>query len=529
FSGSLSQTVKLFVEIENSGRNPFVDDFSLASMEWECNDGEEWQSVQVLSDETGGLLRSGSITLSLPCETALYKNENMEEAHYLRCRLLHNEYDIPPRVGLVVLGCADAVQVKTYSQALVLDYDGGGILPIDRYVGEDDLIKVFVKNGDEFIPCDDLCEVLIGEQPFLRKLRFDEEDFGYAPLAEDKILVVVSEEGISHELILGETDGTAGQQFEFAAENLFHLELGLFDKATDRLTIWNECSDLTHASCDDYVFYLDKENHMVCFGDGLHGREPDAGQTVSALTVQTSLLDGGNILRGQLTAVDFPEFQDLSVYNLENAMGGTRAENSDELEKQIEGKLRTATRAVTLQDIHDLVMETPGLLIDSVAVIPMKEYCRAYDLTYQPNTILVAVKPHTEQALPVLGEIYRHRIRAHLETARLLTTDIKIVPAQYVGISVFGRLSLTENNPQNQKLVAKEIERLVDTVSRGDFGRGTDYGRLFSAMEMLDCVRAVSQLSMEYIGVGGRKNEHGDIVVHPDSLSYLREIGIEFA
>ena len=41
-------------------------------------------------------------------------------------------------------------------------------------------------------------------------------------------------------------------------------------------------------------------------------------------------------------------------------------------------------------------------------------------------------------------------------------------------------------------------------------------------------VRGILQLSLEYIGAGGRKNEHGDIIVSPDSLCYLDETGIEF-
>ena len=38
----------------------------------------------------------------------------------------------------------------------------------------------------------------------------------------------------------------------------------------------------------------------------------------------------------------------------------------------------------------------------------------------------------------------------------------------------------------------------------------------------------MSQLSLEYLGEGGRKNEHGDILLLPDCLAYLWETGIEF-
>ena len=47
-------------------------------------------------------------------------------------------------------------------------------------------------------------------------------------------------------------------------------------------------------------------------------------------------------------------------------------------------------------------------------------------------------------------------------------------------------------------------------------------------MELVPCVQGVGQLSMEYGGRGGGKNEHGDITAGPDCLTYVREIGIEY-
>ncbi|MEG2074237.1 MAG: hypothetical protein RRY54_05690, partial [Angelakisella sp.] len=232
FSGPLSERVELFVEIKDCGRTPFFDDFSLAAMSWEAYDGAAWQTVKMLADETGGLLRSGVITLELPCETALYSDEQLEAAHYLRCRLTRNEYDMAPKVGRVVLNCAEAEQVRSYSEALLLTYDGSGVLPIDRYIGEDDLLTVFVENGEGYLSCEDLYEVEAGSRLFLRNIRFDEARFGYAPQAGAKILVVVTEAEIAEELLLGETDGCARQQFEFAVDNLLSLRLALIDKNT---------------------------------------------------------------------------------------------------------------------------------------------------------------------------------------------------------------------------------------------------------------------------------------------------------
>ena len=202
--------------------------------------------------------------------------------------------------------------------------------------------------------------------------------------------------------------------------------------------------------------------------------------------------------------------------------------SSEELEVEIERQLKKVSRAVTQEDYQALVMATPGLLIDSVAVIPMREYSQSTGVPYQPNTVVVAVKPGADQPRPVLSEKYRQHIRRYLERYRLVTTDIAVVSAQYVGISVFGRIALTEDNARNRGYVLQQLEQMVDTVHTGDYGKRVDYGRLFSALEMLPCVKAVAQLSLEYIGSGGSKNAHGDILVDPDSLSYLNKTGLEF-
>ena len=198
------------------------------------------------------------------------------------------------------------------------------------------------------------------------------------------------------------------------------------------------------------------------------------------------------------------------------------------MEPVLEQRIRRVGRAVTEEDIRALVKATPGLIIDSVAVITAEEYTAATGAPPAPNTIFVAVKPGGDAALPALSEAYRKTIRNHLERYRLLTTDLQVIAARYVGVSVYGRIALAENNPRTQQQVLDALARIINGVDSGLFGQRIDLGRLFSSIEMLPPVRAVIGLSLEAIGAGGRKNEHGDVEIHPDSLAYLWETGIEF-
>jgi len=536
FAYPLPQTFKLFVEVEETTRNPFGGDFSLIRLVWEYFDGTRWQPAKVVKDETCGLLRSGFITFELGT-SGLFTREGMKEAYYLRCHTEDGVYDLRPRIGRVTPNCGIAVQTDTRAQALELVYDGSGTMTVDYAAEEGDLVSVAVAEGDvwrewfrHYPAPTDLCEVSRDGQKGLFCITFDESRFGRVPPKGARILVTIVRGGSPEELILGKTDGCAFQQFDFDTENLYEIRLALSRVDADGrrvLQIFDECPDISLAGYDDKLFACLPHEDSILFGDSIHGIQPEAGQRVEVITLKRFRAEDGCIMRGQLNRIDHPA-DNLSVSNLENAFGGKHMLTSEELEPEIERKLRAVTRAVTLEDIKSLVLATPGLLIDSVAVIPMREYCNATGAAYEPNTVLIAVKPASSARLPELDERYRAIIRQHLEQYRLLTINLRVIPARYVGINVYGRIVLTENTAANRQQVLEEIARLVDGASTGAFGKCVDFGRLFSALEMHPCVKAVSQLSLEYSGAGGYKNDHGDIVLHPDSLAYLKDTGIEF-
>lgn len=536
FSHVLEGEVRFFVEIREVGRNPFDRDFSLSRLKWEFYGEEGFQEANLVEDETCGFLKSGFLSFSLKGSTKCWGDGEFLPAHYLRCTLEQNDYDRAPGIGRVLFSCVPVVQTDTDSQVLEYSYDGSGFVDIDYAVGEDWQILVAVEEEGSYVVWrqempDDLCDVKPGQRPWLYRVCFDRERYGVVPPLGAKVLVVVSNRERAGSFWLGITDGCANQELELDEGNLLELQIGLFETGESgrpRLTLWKQCDDLSLAGWDDPVFYHDSREQVIRFGDGIHGLQPKKGREVVLLTVKTSLLGEGNVLAGQVNRVLSPGREDLRVSNVEAAGGGTSMASSEELEVEIERQLKKVSRAVTQEDYQALVMATPGLLIDSVAVIPMREYSQSTGVPYQPNTVVVAVKPGADQPRPVLSEKYRQHIRRYLERYRLVTTDIAVVSAQYVGISVFGRIALTEDNARNRGYVLQQLEQMVDTVHTGDYGKRVDYGRLFSALEMLPCVKAVAQLSLEYIGSGGSKNAHGDILVDPDSLSYLNKTGLEF-
>lgn len=536
FARPLTGAVRLYLELAPQPRTPFAGDFRLAELVWEGYDGTAWRPVRLEKDETCGLLRSGFLEFSTA--GAVPGAPDAPEGCGLRCRLEQNHYDLTPRLGRVLPACVEAVQIRTWARTEELISDGSPVMVPDFQVRRDTLVAVYLQRAGESdyiqwygLPEGDLAEVRLPEESGRMEIRFDEKRFGTAPVKGDRVLITALSPQAAQMAFLGRTDGCAGLRLDIDAENIHTLTLALVRPGPDGRPVcrlWRQCDDLREAGWDDEVFALDERERQVVFGDSLHGRQPEAGWQVLAAALSTSRFDGGNVVAGSVTTPQDPLPGISRIYNPAPAQGGCCRKTAAQLQTELDARMATPTRAVTEEDYRTIALATPGLMLDSVAVIPMRRYCDTYDVPFALNTVVVAVKPRWEQRLPVLSEVYRRAVAAHLEKSRILTTDIRVVPARYIGVSVYGRLWLRPGEVGGRDRVEQVIRQAVETLHSGEYGRGVDCGRLFSALELEPCVLRVERLSLEYIGQGGGKNEHGDITAGPDCLTYLQETGIEY-
>ena len=536
FERPLSGEARFYVQaMLHEGRTPFEGAFSLAELGWEWYDGARWRPAGLLEDGTHALLQSGFVRLELGGETGPLERPDLTPGHYLRCSLRAGGYDLPPRLGRVTFDCVRAVQADTCARVLEYTYEGAP-LEIDYAVRPGDLVTVAVERGGGFEVWygpdpSGRCALEAGPEPWRRTVRFDREEFGDAPAPSSRVAVFVTAGEAYERLFLGETDGCAEQRFDFAAEGLRELRLALVEERAGgaRLALWDLCEDLGRADWDDRVFAYDADAGQVVFGDGVHGMQPERGLRVWAVTVSVSVYGDGNVRRGRVDRMLDGFAAGTAVQNLDDATGGRFPERSEELEALIGERLERASRAVTAEDYRKLALATPGLLVDLVNVIPMRDYCACYGGEPQPNTVLVAVKPRAEEERPGLSEAYRAQLTRHLDRHRLLTTCVKVIPARYVGVRVNGRVRLTENTPANRRLVQDRLRELIDFSHTRAFGQEISYGRVFSMLELLPCVQSVGQLFFELADPWGRENERGDLQLYPDALAYLQRVGIEFS
>ncbi len=532
FENSFSGNFDVYIEVASTLRNYFSSNFSLANYRWEYYDGTDYVPCNLIKDETCGFLKTGFIKLSIDKPIVKYMSSDMQDGYYLRCKILSNEFDVLPSIGRILTACIKVKQTNTYADSYIVKYDADKEMTLDFSIRENDNVIVARKEGDIYREWfnseadDNICKVVRGETVNESKIIFNKD----TPNQGDEFVVFICDTDIKDSVMLGTTDGCAGQRFRFDAQSNSISELSLAlvkeDGITNEYELWDYCEDISSRGYDSRCFGYDREDGCIYFGDSINGIQPQQGLNVMITTVKTSKYEGGNVLKGTINSIE--DGYAYEITNLENATGGNSRKNSTELEKEIEGKINAVTRAVTAEDYKNIVMNTPGLMIDSMNVISIKDYCDSYNEPYYSNTVIIAVKPKFGGERPILSESYKKNIASNLNKYRLLTTEIKVIPARYVGVSVYGRITLTNQSDYALQEIYNFLHRQIDQVKNGDFGKTVDYGRLFSALELHANVRTINDLSLEYSGNGGYKNEQGDIVIRPDSLSYLNEIGIEF-
>lgn len=154
---------------------------------------------------------------------------------------------------------------------------------------------------------------------------------------------------------LGNSNGAADQQFV--------LEEDVADGSvsiTVSVDTYNAVDTFAYSFTDskDFISGLQEDTKMrVLFGDGLNGKIPPSGNSITANYFITLGLSG-NVGAGKITtivsSITVPGAEIISVNNAQNATGGADFESLTKLAKRVPLSIHTRYRAVTPQDFIDV-------------------------------------------------------------------------------------------------------------------------------------------------------------------------------
>jgi hypothetical protein len=201
---------------------------------------------------------------------------------------------------------------------------------------------------------------------------------------------------------------------------------------------WGQTDDLLAAGRNDMVYTVDPEAAQITFGDGMHGARPAAGARI-IVNYQYGGGPQGNVGIGAISTSRDPRLQ--GGYSIENPVpttGGDLGQTVDEAERNIPQVIRHKDRLVTAQDFADVAIQTPGVDINRVDVLPLFNPGPPPQ-DGVPGVVTLMVVPLTDPVnplWPVADRLFLRRVCDYLDTRRLVTTELHVRGPDYVPVYV---------------------------------------------------------------------------------------------
>lgn len=505
-------------------RNPFAGkgNNTFAALKWECYTESGFVEMNV-KDDTGCFLVSGEIRMRLPAENPAPCPEDPDNGYVIRATLQRADYDVRPKI-LGIDGFLFEVWQKD-TRAVCYTFNRTVSASLRNDISDESYVTVFAKEEkgssyrrymsgygedaagrfyDEIVEAD-------GTHVWM----FDKKKYGYGPgKIKNAIKVVVYSEEMMRRYFLGTVLGYDRQEIKLPAE---HIVAGSFCIISRRMDgNGEELFDFVRPSRygeDDLTYYLyEKEGKIVI---------EDAGAFIGAdLYIGTLCVTMGNA--GNIRAGNYFVSPGIGgkvrFYNPQPGTGGCFRETLEEVKFRFLQDLRTPYTAVTAEDYEQLVLETPELCIHKVKAF----------LNESRNLVRIAVKPGTDEEFPRLSETYKKVLLKRLEDKRLLTTRIEIIPPLYTAIDVHGTIYVKNQYENTMEQIEQTIRKKIDYIhSERNFGELLKFDEVFHAIEELDCVDFIYELSMYPQEPALAKLIDSDILPRENVLCYVGEISLK--
>jgi hypothetical protein len=206
-------------------------------------------------------------------------------------------------------------------------------------------------------------------------------------------------------------------------------------------TTWQQRDDLDASSSSDRHFTVDAESATVRFGE----RFPQIGERVRVSAYRygggatgnvpaLAINKAGDLLAGPPPPAPMrrPHEVEVKFANPLAAAGGVDSESIEQGLQRIPGELRRRNRAVTRDDFSELAMQTPGVALGRAQCMPL--FHAPSRMTPRPGVVSVVVWPARDPLhpnAPVPDSDQLRRVCAWLDTRRLVTTELYVIPPTY--------------------------------------------------------------------------------------------------
>jgi hypothetical protein len=501
-----------------------------------------WQTLYPPTDDSAALSRSGHIPLTIPEDISQVSLTALPRSFWLEMGLKK-----PPKTGAELL--TDLLDTElNFTVDNVKDIDWAAIAPDS------------IDSADIQSACGNISSLHTLLLPVANDIQvsqippkvFTDGDFGYSSpavpehaMAWLKVSVVDADyqaallngfyinrvpatAAVSRvEEILGVSDGRPAQTYTLAKTPVYFeprspeasqpdLELEVVEGG--QTEPWQRVDDFGDTQIDSFskVYRLDPVRGVITFGDGIKGRIPVADAQIKAKRYRYGGGASGNVAANTITKLKTSLPYIDSVTNPRSATGGSEAETLEQAKLRAPQQLRTRERAVTAEDFAFLAKHTPGVVIHTAyALAQTALHPSTTDFIPTEGAVTVVVLPaNQDQPMPEPSEGQLDAVCAHLNSRRLITTELYVTGPRYLPVTQLEVDIRAAQNADLKSLVDAAYDALLNyfhPLKGGEKGLGWPFGEdvylgeIYQLLQQIDGVRRVFGLTVSLEGVSDDK------------------------
>ncbi|MBO4395706.1 MAG: baseplate J/gp47 family protein [Eubacterium sp.] len=495
---------KSYDEIPGKNEGDEMDFASPVSLRWEYHTVHGWEPLEILQDQTCGMLFDGFLSLK-QLEPSAPVTVGGQEGYYIRAVLERGGYEVPPVMNGLSVNICEAVQRDT-----LVEYE---VFPAsDRVYMNTELSvlgrsEVYLERDGLWYPADEM------EKGLLETTGKTYYSINDGKLQDsDRVLVINRDMSFLHRTRIGDGSGFPNQRIDLedyeVMEEPFAILVHEID-SEDAYRLWTRVSDFENSGPEDHHFVIDSENGVLKFGDCIHGMAPE-GEIRLAAYARTKGV-GGNVRKGKINRFVSELLPSIEVSNILDGTGGFDEETLDESFLRAKRRIMQSECAVTAQDYERYVRHTPGLMIENCQVLYPDEV-RASERHVDENTIYMVVQPYGYRPGSPINVCYENNITAWLERFRMLGSPIHIFFPEFIEVEVYADLMVKPQYRQVEERVREAVTEYFDGL-KGQFGKPVILSRLYGFIDRQDFVLGIRSLTMDAKGHAIRRTHEGDIIL----------------
>ena len=252
-------------------------------------------------------------------------------------------------------------------------------------------------------------------------------------------------------IVIGTSSGMSDQVFNLSASSIEENSIKLdVEESNDGFRPYTKIDLLASADRDDRVFILDPEAGTIQFGNNVTGKRPEINKRVRVTLMRAGGGAQGNLVAGNLGAISHSGLKALQPMATTN---GADAETLSEAEIRIPSYLKHGDRAVNEEDYKRLALDTPGVVLSRVEVLPrFKPQQRLKNI---PGVISVMVLPKAgvhAAPNPRPDRNILEQVHAYLEPRRPLGVELYVIGVEYIPISLSIAISYRDGHARDEVL-----------------------------------------------------------------------------